>query len=194
MGSEMCIRDRLLCVVLPQCVSKHRLSYTPGSPSTPHLFLLRWIISTGVPVSRSVLHFSVSGDLTSHLRGISRVLYCSCTAVRVASRMASPTSDDFSGREWKNGDAHEILPNIFLGSMVRVARLRCLDSCSQAACSQVHPMIHVCVSCLGACRCAGDTGTYLSLYRSYLLAVRDSFAPLGSESVVGRVRSPLPCV
>lgn len=34
--------------------------------------------------------------------------------------MAAPTGDDFSGREWKDGDAHEILPNVFLGSMVRV--------------------------------------------------------------------------
>lgn len=31
--------------------------------------------------------------------------------------MAAPTGDDFSGREWKDGDAHEILPNVFLGSM-----------------------------------------------------------------------------
>lgn len=37
--------------------------------------------------------------------------------------MTAPAGDDFQGREWKEGEAHEVLPRVFLGSMVR--RLVC---------------------------------------------------------------------
>ncbi|CAM9091622.1 unnamed protein product [Scytosiphon promiscuus] len=33
------------------------------------------------------------------------------------SRVMAAASDDFSGREWKDGEAHEVLPKVFLGSM-----------------------------------------------------------------------------
>lgn len=33
-------------------------------------------------------------------------------------RMAAPADDGFTGRPWKGGEAHEVLPKVFLGSMV----------------------------------------------------------------------------
>lgn len=33
--------------------------------------------------------------------------------------MAAPAGEDFQGRGWKDGEAHEVLPKVFLGSVVR---------------------------------------------------------------------------
>lgn len=35
--------------------------------------------------------------------------------------MSAASSEEFSAREWKDGEAHEVLPKVFLGSMVRFA-------------------------------------------------------------------------
>ncbi|CAM9601052.1 unnamed protein product [Ectocarpus fasciculatus] len=43
---------------------------------------------------------------------------CSSSRRRVSGEMAAPAqADEFSARDWKDGQAHEVLPKVFLGSM-----------------------------------------------------------------------------
>lgn len=47
---------------------------------------------------------------------------CYTATRRLSGKMAAPAqADAFSGREWKDGEAHEVLPKVFLGSMVSCA-------------------------------------------------------------------------
>lgn len=102
---------------LPSCVALTHLHYPTNSRTKRQLQQAAFVAS---PSTGGVW---AAGQINQTLRrtGLSVVTrHISATSSLAMATPGGATGGEFSAREWKDGEAHEVLPKVFLGSMVSV--------------------------------------------------------------------------
>lgn len=95
-------------------------SFGLASITTATPFHLQVITGTAVAFVRPISFGSNRSNSNNRKRRLPK------SSAKIPTAMASPASGaDFTARAWKGGEAHEVLPKIFLGSMVSMISLLC---------------------------------------------------------------------